>query len=198
MEGTSQDGDGYGIPDECPQCTTLVSSEPPACAIDARQPSLPEGSGAAGWDQIELTFDEGCHASALDKNGFVIEVFPDGLTPAIEAVLPDRRSVSLVLGNVIERGKWTCFSHTATAGRACLGYLPGDVNQDGTANPAIDITALIDCLHNRRECATSQKDIDRKGDVGGIMDLLRLIDLFNGAGIYDQWNGETLGPCPSE
>ena len=40
-------------------------------------------------------------------------------------------------------------------------------------------------------------DVDRSGEVGPA-DILRTIDLFNGAGTYESWTGASLSACPSE
>jgi hypothetical protein len=41
-----------------------------------------------------------------------------------------------------------------------------------------------------------QCDIDRSGQCAP-PDILSLVDLLNGAGMYDVWLGRTLPPCPS-
>ena len=177
-------------------CDTLALSYPPNCAIDARQPSLPDGTGQAGWDQIELTFtgDTGCGAP---ETGYVVEVEPSGTPPGISSVSVTDETATLTLDSFIEPQKWTCFSHTTASGEVCVGYLPADVNSDGTSNPAIDLGALIDCINLPGTCDDWQANIDRSG-AAGALDITRLIDLFNGASAYQSWSAATLPGCPSE
>lgn len=72
--------------------------------------------------------------------------------------------------------------------------LPGDVNNDLVADER-DIAALIDCLNGiNSEAAcpsgTYSSDIDRSGATTPA-DVLRLIDLLNGAGEFEPWLGRT-------
>ena len=203
---TSLDEDENGIPDECeggPTCTTLESIDPPDCAIDARQPSWPDGTNAEGWKVVELTFNAECEASTLTSGDYLVEVLPDGTAPTFN-VATSGNTATLTLDPFVGidaangLGKWTCFSHADTSGKKCLGYLPGDVNSDRSSNAAIDITALITCINNFGTCDAWQADIDRSGGDPGVLDITRLIDLFNGSDQLANWNGATLGDCPSE
>ena len=57
-----------------------------------------------------------------------------------------------------------------------------------------DIGSLIDCCLNETCTPTwgiYSCDIDRSGKVGAA-DLLRLIDLLNGAGAFDEWMGSGI------
>jgi hypothetical protein len=79
----------------------------------------------------------------------------------------------------------------------CVGWLPADANGDGTSSP-VDILAIIDNLNSRLEPPLEiwQCDINRSS-LCEPSDILRLIDLLNGAGVYDSWNGQSLPACPT-
>ena len=119
--------------------------------------------------------------------------------PAIEDVIAlDETTVRVVLSEPIPPGTWTQITLTrgGVAQSVCLGYLPGDANGDRTANPALDLTALITCLEVGG-CPDWQTDINRSGD-SGTPDVARLIDLFNGPAAYSSWTGAHLDPSPCE
>lgn len=106
-------------------------------------------------------------------------------------------AVRIQLSGPIEPRAWTTISHVSGAS-VRLGYLPGDVNGDGTANPALDLGALIDCINQPGTCEDWQANIDRTGATAGVLDITRLIDLFNGAGAFDSWTGASIGSsCPT-
>jgi hypothetical protein len=104
--------------------------------------------------------------------------------------------VTLTFSEPIEPGAWTVLTHTESGESLCLGYLPGDVNGDGSSK-AGDIVALIDSVNaaGTEQLPIYSTDIDRNGVVTA-RDILRLIDLLNGAGAIRSWMGETLPPSP--
>lgn len=178
-------------------CTSIAFSDPRNCVVDARQPSNIDGTNPTGFWQIMLGFDpRDCRAALLPPSGFLIEEVPAGTIPGF-AVVTAGNTATLVLGSPIEPRKWTCFSHSAADGKVCLGYLPGDVSGDLTANPAIDLGALIDCMNDPGTCPAYRANVDRVGSDPGALDITRLIDLFNGAGAYDSATGSSLPPCPT-
>ncbi|MGB2984363.1 MAG: hypothetical protein WBE26_00655, partial [Phycisphaerae bacterium] len=179
----------------------IVSSDPPDCTIDARQPSEPDGSNPDGWDSIDMTFS-GVASGVLPEH-FTVELFPGSVdvpvvdVPVINAVNPtaDPTTVTLALNVLIPPGHWTCFTHTSSSTQVCLGYLPADVNGDATAAIS-DILAVIDCLNDIAPCEIWQCDVDRS-DVCASADILRVIDLLNGADQYNAWRDGGLDVCPS-
>lgn len=169
----------------------LARSNPPSNAIDARQPSNIDGSGTVGWQFILLEFT----GYALNLQPGEFEVTQEGgmgPAPTILALLPvDSNIVNAFLSSPLSPGTWTTITHIASGTSTRIGYLPGDVNGDGTSSP-VDILALIDSLNGvgmPREIWST--DIDRSG-VTNPADILRLIDLLNGAGAFDVYNGATL------
>jgi hypothetical protein len=168
----------------------LVWSDPPYNAIDARQPTNLNGSDEHGWWEIHMEFaNEVC--IPLDFEFEVAEVGDDGYAPWAFAVqYVSATEFNLFLSDPIDPGAWTTITHLPSGATLRLGYLPGDVNGDGTTSP-VDILALIDSLNGVTERPIWSTDIDRSG-VANPADILRLIDLLNGAEGFDVWNGATL------
>jgi len=86
----------------------MVLSDPPNCAIDARQPSEPDGSNSAGWQSVSITLSG--DATSLTPDDFSVRAYPGPLTTtAIDAVYPtaDPRTVQLELSAPMPLGQWT-------------------------------------------------------------------------------------------
>lgn len=169
----------------------IAGAFPPNCAIDARQPSKPDGSVPGGWDRIELTL-EGCSPSSLEPGDFSVSV-TGGTAPTIADFIPVDDTLTLVFDRKIPTAAWTRVTLNTTS--TCIGSLPGDASGDGTSGPP-DILWTIDCLNGVRTCEKWQCDADRS-NICGPPDILRVIDLLNGAGVYDPWLNRSLPPCPS-
>ena len=169
---------------------SVVCSSPTDGAIDARQPSEPDGTAADGWDSIELTFD--ADASGVAAADFELTLDPPGETPQIVDVIADGTVVTLQLAALIPLESWTTVMHLPSGMSIRFGYLPADANNDGTSN-ANDVLFLIDALNGAVDPppAMHQTDTDRSG-AANANDVLRVIDLLNGAGEYDVWNGAAL------
>ncbi len=166
-----------------------VSSYPPDRAIDARQPSDLDCTEFFGWDAIEITFD--CDTAGVQTSDFTVTVDPADITPpAIVAVEPDGNAATLRFDVAIPTRHWTVVMHKPTGSSTRIGYLPADVNGNGTSGP-VDILDLIDHLNHVIELPEWSTDVDRTDETNPA-DILTLIDLLNGAGCFDPWNGETL------
>ena len=167
---------------------TLVDADPPNNAIDARQPSEPDGSNPDGISSISITFSG--DASCVVAGDFTITQNPAGTPPEIANITADGNTVTLELTGMINVLAWTTFTHATGATR--IGYLPADVSGDSFAN-ASDVLTLIDHLNGVIDppLADYQCDADRSGQCNA-SDVLRVIDLLNGAGVYPVFNGETL------
>ncbi|MCH8148081.1 MAG: hypothetical protein IH987_08840, partial [Planctomycetes bacterium] len=102
----------------------------------------------------------------------------------------------LTLSEPIEPGAWTVFTHDATGWRTCLGFLPADVNGDRLSSTG-DIGVLINAINGVLPTALPDHavDINRSG-VTSAQDILRLIDLLNGASEFDIWLTKSLPPNP--
>ena len=189
-----------GVPDKCETAVSrLTQAVPPSGAIDARQPhALDDPLVRFGWTEIILTFE--CHIADPSPFDFVLSASDSGRgAPEVEnVVLLDGHSVRLELSRPLDPGAWTVVTHEPTGERVCFGYLPGDVSGDGLTAIS-DIAALIDSI-NRVEGLSRPSyaaDIDRSGVIGP-QDVLRLIDLLNGAATLDPWITRTLGVSPCE
>ena len=188
LDGTSDDANDDGVPDEC-ESISIVSSDPPDGAIDARQPSEPDGANPTGWSEVLLTFDG--DTSALTVEDFTITLDPPGVPPILAFVFPAGNDAVLQFGDFaadpIPPGHWTIITHNASESSVRLGYLPADVNNDKLSN-ANDVLFLIDVLNGVISPAPPayQTDTDRSGATNG-NDVLRVIDLLNGAGVYDEY-----------
>ncbi|MFQ5413687.1 MAG: hypothetical protein ACE5E6_04430 [Phycisphaerae bacterium] len=198
VDGTSDDANANGVADEC-EVIAIVSSDPSDGAIDARQPSAPDGTNPDGWGSIVLTFAG--DASDLTPEDF--SVVPDlpNAVPFDVTVKPDGDTATLTFLDadtgapaMIPPGAWTVITHLPSASTTRVGYLPADVNNDRLSN-ANDILTLIDDLNGVTDppLADYQTDIDRSG-ASNASDILRVIDLLNGAEAYDVWNGAALPP----
>lgn len=186
LDGSVADANGDGVPDECDApVINIVASDPPDNAIDARQPSEPDGSNPAGWDSIELTFD-GATDGVVAGDFEVSEQGGDGVAPGIADVTNVDESSTLAFTGLIEAGAWTTITHVPSGTSVRIGFLPADVNNDQTST-AGDILSLIDSLNGQAVLAQYQTDIDRSG-VSSAADVLRAIDLLNGANEYAVWN----------
>jgi subtilisin family serine protease len=162
----------------------VVASAPPDGAIDARQPSEPNGDNPTGWQVVELTFDG--DVSGLTADDFSVVTEGGAYTPQISDVkLTGYDTVAVFLDSFIPTVAWTTIRHDFSGTGARLGYLPGDANGDRTSAPA-DILAVVDALNGVADLEIWQTDVDRDGDTTE-QDILRVIDLLNGMGGYDDY-----------
>ena len=169
----------------------IVSSEPSDGAIDARQPSEPDGSGMYGWSAVLLTFDG--DTLGLTPESFTVTLDPPGIPPFLWIVSTDGNTAWLQFGDfapdIFPVGHWTIITHNDSDTSVRIGYLPADVNNDRLSN-ANDVLALINAL-NGFGYPLHVTDIDRSG-VANASDILRVIDLLNGAGAFDVYLGASL------
>ena len=169
----------------------IISSSPPDGAIDARQPSDPDGSNSAGWQWVELTFQT--DVSEVGATDFEAtendEVIGDLYVIWVVSLADD--TVRVVLNRKISVGAWTTITHTVSDTSVTLGYLPGDVDAGGITAIS-DLSTLVDVLNGAIDPLPEWSiDLDRSGRLSPT-DLLRGIDLLNGGDAYDAFLGETL------
>ncbi|MGB0715752.1 MAG: hypothetical protein ACPGXK_07735, partial [Phycisphaerae bacterium] len=179
----------YTVPsDTC----ALVGSEPETCTIDSGQPSPPYAPGdRQGLTQLQLAFS--CDEASLTADDFLITV-DNGSTPEIVDVQTNGNELLVVLDMAPPAGGWTCVEFTVSGERVCIGVLPGDTNGDRRSD-SLDILALTAALDE--EAGGDGFDVDRSGGLAP-EDLLRLIDVLNGAGDYSPgWWDRTLSECPN-
>ncbi len=173
----------------------IESSAPPDCAIDARQTHDPaDNVTPVGWTSVDLAFP--CGMAGLTAEDFEVTVQPPGSPPGIDTVTAVGRTVTVTFDAPIDPGAYTCITHVVSGSMVCLGYLPSDTNGNRTSD-ATDITDLARHLDGYEPAmALWQCDIDRGGACTPL-DLLRAVDLQNGAEQFSVWGGATLPACPS-
>ena len=190
---------------------SIESVDPPDGTIDARQPhpiddsshdarqgigSLNSYTGGPEPITISLGQTGAANLSCWELCETGIEPVDEG-TPALDVnFIADVTETSfgvyeLLLDRPISGRHWTTITNSPSGDEVSFASLPGDVNSDGTSNPALDMTALIDCLNNPGTCTEWQQNINHDSAASGL-DLTRLIDLFNGAGTFISWTGATL------
>ena len=180
-------------------CTAVITSDPPNCEVDARQPhDVNNAVPALGLTSIAMTFNGGCLAGTFAAADFSVSVSPGPAPlPGISSVTGLGSVATINFNMPLPVGNWTCVTHIDTGAETCVGYLPADVNASKVSN-AQDITALINSLNNvpgtvRPLFAT---DMNRSG-VANAQDITRLIDLLNGASAFNPWVNAALPACPS-
>jgi hypothetical protein len=183
--GEAADVNADAVPDFC-----VVASDPPGGAIDARQPHAIDAlKPRAGWDSLTLTFNG--PQPAITPEDFQV-TSTSGKPRAVTAVQLDAGGTvaTLTLSAPIMPGAWTDITFVPSSHTVRLGFLPADVNADGTSSP-LDILALIDALNGLTAAPPWSTDINRSA-AAEPGDILRLIDLLNGAGEFEPWNGRSL------
>ncbi len=179
----------------------VVDSDPPNCAIDARQPTPPDGDPEQGWKSIALRLGA-VDTSYVTLTGFSIREDPVSTEPIEPAYLspndPDIGWTTVHFSRPVAAGRWTCISFVqAPEQEVCLGSLPTDVDGNTMGHPE-DVQTLIDQINGLLDPPLEERqcDIDRSGQCGP-SDILRVIDLLGGAEAYDAWVGQSLPACPS-
>jgi len=97
------------------------------------------------------------------------------------------------LNRPISGGEWTTITYLGEEGRVVTyGSLPANANGDEVSNSG-DITSLINYINQAQQppWGAYSTGIDHSGYTNS-QDILRLIDLLNGAGAYVAWLGGTL------
>lgn len=188
--------EGTGTGPNCPGGTATFTN-PMNNTVDARQPN-PVGSltPAQGIQTLTVTAPSGADAECFT----LCETASSGTPNTITNVMANGNTYTLTLARPITRGAVTRIAYNPEFGTGSTGTFishPGNVNGDTTAAPT-DILAIIDCINNvnpMTQCPWGiySQDIDQSG-VLGAPDILRTIDLLNGADVFDVWNNT---PRPS-
>lgn len=176
----------------------IISTSPEYCSIDARQPyAINNASIVYGWMVVDVLFSDVLPSPLGIEDFAVIEHNGTGVVPGVATVMSlGPAEVRVTLSEPIEPGIWTCVYNNGSGTKTCLGYLPADVNSDGSSSP-VDILRLIDNLNGVivPPYGNWQTDANRSG-AAEPSDVLRVIDLLNGADAFNPWNGASLPPCP--
>jgi hypothetical protein len=191
--GVTRTGDRTILVLDTDSTLAIVDSDPPDGAIDARQPSAPDGTDLTGWEFVDITFNG--DACLMDPEDFEVETQSrasnwTSIPAEVEHI--GLRAVRVVFANPVEGEAWTTVTHVDSDEAVRLGSLPADVNGDSRTD-ADDIRELIRHLQGQSDppLAIWQADIDRSGRCTPA-DLLRVIDLYNGADAYLPFAGLSL------
>jgi hypothetical protein len=182
------DVDENGIPDicggKCPGGVFSWSGE----LIDARQPHEIDDSQPQGIDTVVVEGLRGADVSGGSPCWELCETDTGGLPDNDMTIVEDPPGTyTVTLDRPITAGATTTITYTddtptPTSTVGTFTALPGDVNGNRLVEVA-DIDQLINCL-NGLACEEWQTDINRSGETNA-QDLLRLIDVLNGAHEYE-------------
>ncbi len=169
----------------------IVQAQPPDGAVDARQPIDPATGWPLGWTTLEITL-AGDLCSVAPADFFVDQQGGMNEAPTVFRVEQFTSTTFLVtLSRPIEPGAWTVVTHVGSGLTTRIGFLPGDVNGDGTSDGA-DILTLMDALYGVGDPPPIwSADLDRSGRAVP-PDLLELIDLLEGTSSSPGWRGVSL------
>lgn len=156
----------------------IIDTDPPKGAIDARRTAL-TGTMNRGWDTVKLKLSGA--PNAMDADAFAIE---DGSSapPRVTAVELDGPIATLKFDRGIRRGAWTSITHKTSQTGTRIGFLPGDVNNDGVTNAA-DVFDLIYAPVGEKAWPLYRTDLDRDGAFS-VRDVLCVIDGLTEPGAF--------------
>ena len=192
----------FGIPDECAPCPpgSVTFVDPPDGVVDARQPHPPGNPGnRQGIDTIEV---EGPAGMDEPSCWWLCETSEDGAKNTIAGVDDNGDGTFTVnLQRAISTGAVTAVVYAADDDVTHWGEFtshPAHVDSDTPTSNDDDILVLIDVLAGNMVSpwGVYSEDADQSG-LTAPADILRVIDLLNGAPQFDQWLGTTLPNCDS-
>ncbi len=204
--GTWNGPDSTCDPDPCtPSCpdVAIVEASPPEGTVDARQSHEPasalprQGIGSAS-DPIVLTLGVGGleHCFTLCETAADLDLGANEIATVTDL---GGGIYEMVLLRPITPGAATTIRYEGSGEFVTYYSHPANVNGDSLAD-ADDVSQLVGFLDGQigAHHGMYSVDVDHSGTVTPA-DLLRLIDLLNGADSFDAWNG-TLFPvntsCP--
>lgn len=204
-DGFNHNGNGAAVlcPDLCgtPSCPpgTVEFIDPPAGVIDARQPYPPlDPASPQGITALKVSGPSGVASASCWA---VCESPGGGETNTVSGVTDNGDGTHTIhLARPISVGAATTLTYQADDGsftRGVFVFHPGDVNGDGVTDVA-DVPKLIERVGGIAGAPPGvfAEDIDHSGALNP-GDVLRLIDLFNGAGDYDPWINTPAPLCGS-
>ncbi len=177
------DNDCDGIVDEgvTNVTTTLTAFNPPTGAVDARNTSKPS------FKDVSLTFSGSI--TGITASDFSVSS-SNATAPTVASVSTvSSTNLNLSLSRSLLAGERVSITYSPSGSKVCLGFLPGDVNGDGTTAPA-DQLDMIDALNHTKTLPIYSTDIDRNGGFASA-DILALVDILNDSNA----NGKKLLAC---
>lgn len=169
---------------------SLVGSDPPDEAIDARVP-VDETMEPVGFDRVDWEFDVELNCTL--PAGFAHVQGGDEFRPAVAGaeVHEGGLHATVILDGPIPPGVWTTLVHKESLESMRLGFLPGDVDASRVSSP-LDILALVDALNGAAGPLPDwSADIDWSGVIDAA-DALTLVQLLNGEVDGLVWSGAML------
>ncbi len=183
----------------CPAEGAVEFLDPPDGVVDARQPHpLSAGIPPMGIRVLRVRAPAGADADCFQ----VCEPNHNGGINAIAGLLEEPPGeYFLTLNWPLTAGAATTITYTGTDVHSRFVAQPGNVNGDAVADVQ-DILAIMECLAEGPgpSCPWGfpySLDIDRDG-LSSPSDILRAIDLLNGAEAFRAWHDVPLplDPCP--
>lgn len=182
----------------CNDCltATIIGSSPADGSVDARQPSAVDDGDeryglGTGADPILITLDQAGSPECFSVCENVVDL-DLGPNTIVQVTDMGGGTYAVELSHPITPGGVTTIAYEGDGSFARFTAHPGNVEATGTVSGE-SVRAMVDFLDGN---ATSphgalSEDIDRNGSTEP-EDLLRLIDLLNGGGLYQTWNGTSL------
>jgi len=154
------------------QWRTMVSSDPPDGAVDARN-ALKSSASGGPWTTVRLVFN--ADSGSVSADDLVVQ---DGspTPPRIQKVSPEGTALTVLFDRPIRPGAWTTITHKNSFTTTRIGRFPGDVDGDGKADTR-DMITLLDAVNGGRKLPDYRSDIDGDGTLG-TGDVLRLLDVI--------------------
>lgn len=169
---------------------------PPNGTVDARQPYPPDNPNARqGFQTFTVSGPLGADAACwlpCEQNS---AGGPNSISSVVES---PPGTYTIALSRPITAGSTTTLTYIPNSGTSSTGVFishPGNVNGDGAASAA-DILDLVDHLNGVQFPALMiwQCDLGRSGQCTPA-DIVTEIDLLNGAGAFEVWNGTVKPPA---
>lgn len=168
--------------------------QPPPEVVDARQPHPINATvPRQGIDSIVVQGPPGAPASCWQ----LCESADTGKANAIQSAVENPLGTyTLTLDRVITPVAATSIVYLGSGDRATYYSHPGNVNGDSAA-AVLDVLAIIDCLNGVNMAISCpwgfpfSQDLDHSGGFGPA-DILREIDLLNGADALEPANGTVI------
>jgi len=167
----------------------LLSCSPAHCNVDARRAMDPKTGARLNPNAIDMTFSK--TTAGMTSADFEMTVLPivEGDTiPTIQSVTQypvDPNKTRIVILPRIAQTRWTCFRDIGSNKRCCLGSLPGDSDTNRISNANDIFESLDNLLGSVNPILTMEKCDTDRSLLCSSADLLMIVDLLNGADLFD-------------
>lgn len=180
------------------QCALqMLTCTPNHCTEDARMPH-PLDVPIPRFTMNRFTANFSGSTAALVPSSFTLTQIPsdtgDGL-PLIASVIPSGNNADIVFSRAINFPAYTCVKHNLSSKQCCFSVLPGDADASLFVQP-LDAFAIIDNLDGQLPAVPIERCDINRSNLCTPGDLLTLVDLMNGANVFNPFLNATLQPCP--